>query len=122
MFLNNVSLAGIVATTPVFKPGDGSKTTLTFNLRCDRPGGKKPSSDVFRVVVEGKYAAVMSLAVGLGSVLGVEGRLRQRRHGRRSRIEVLVSTIQFEPSQPNVLEELKRVLWEGYKPPHSVTH
>jgi len=97
MFINNSSLAGIVATDPVFRSNeDVNRNVLTFNLRVKRQG-RGADSDFFPVVVFGAYAKTMAELITKGRKLGVVGILRQNRFEqegvKRERIEVVADHI-----------------------------
>ena len=119
--LNNLVLVGRVATKPDVRSFDDGSRVADFMLAVERPfraqGSDKPETDFFKISVWQSYADVVYTYCGVGSVIGVKGRIASRRIevGERkiNTVEVIGERIAFihtvRPAEETVKEEVEEM-------------
>ena len=119
--LNNLVLVGRVATKPEVRTFEDGSRVADFTLAVDRPfksiGGEKPDTDFFKITVWQAYADVVYTYCGVGSVIGVKGRIASRKieigERRVNTVDIIGERIAFihtvRPNDNSSREEVQEI-------------
>jgi len=102
--LNRVMIIGRLVRDPELKYTPNGKEVCNFSVAVNSWNGKEEVGNFFDCVIWGKRAENLTQYCKKGSVIGIEGRLQQRRWedqngNKRSTVEIVVDSAQFLSSR-----------------------
>lgn len=101
--LNTVTIFGRLVRDPEVRSTASGRTVVSFAIACDRGTGEQKQTSFFDVNAWEKTGELVSKYFKQGSLIGIRGRLNQRRWQtqdgqNRSAVEIIAEELQFVPA------------------------
>lgn len=101
--LNSVTIFGRLVRDPEVRSTASGRTVVSFSIACDRGTGEQKQTSFFDVNAWEKTGELVSKYFKQGSLIGIRGRLNQRRWQtqdgqNRSAVEIIAEELQFVPA------------------------
>lgn len=102
--INSVTLIGRLGQDPEIRHTSDGSTVANFRIAVDNGYGEQKTTSWIRIVAWKKTAEAIEQYVHKGSLVGISGRLQERKYEKdgdtRSVIEVIADRVQFLDSKP----------------------